>query len=73
MYSISWSSCSFEPEIIEIGQSSHEMYSNNIVNFQASTTILNASTKNSGNSLNPLRIYIYILEYFLIKNGHYPG
>ena len=26
--------CSFEPEIIKIGQSSHKMYSNNIVNFQ---------------------------------------
>ena len=35
-----------EPEIIKIGQTSHKMYSNNIVNFQESTTILNASTKN---------------------------
>ena len=25
--------CSFEPEIIKIGQSSYKMYSNNIVNF----------------------------------------
>ena len=40
-------SCSFEPEILKIGQSSHKMYSNNIVNFQESTTILNACTKNS--------------------------
>ena len=38
-------SCWFEPEIIKIGQSSHKMYSNNIVNFQESTTILNAYTK----------------------------
>ena len=37
--------CSFEAEIIKIGQSSHKMYSNNIVNFQESTTILNACTK----------------------------
>ena len=29
--------CSFEPEIIKIGQSSHTMYSNNILNFQEST------------------------------------
>ena len=29
--------CLFEPEIIKIGQSSHKMYSNNIVNFQEST------------------------------------
>ena len=35
----------FESEIIKIGQSSHKMYSNNIVNFQESTTILNACTK----------------------------
>ena len=38
-------SCSFEPEIIKIGQSSHTIYSNKIVNFQESTTILNAYTK----------------------------
>ena len=39
VYSNSCSSCSFEPEIIKIGQSSHKMYSNNIVNFQESSTI----------------------------------
>ena len=38
-------SCSFEAEIINIGQSSHKTYSNNIVNFQESTTIFNAHTK----------------------------
>ena len=32
-------------EIIKIGQSSHKIYSNNILNFQESTTILNAYTK----------------------------
>ena len=40
---------SLEPEIIQIGQSSHKMYSNNILNCQDSTTILNACTKKSGN------------------------
>ena len=40
----SWCGCSFKPEIIKIGQSSHKMYSNNILNFQESTTILNACT-----------------------------
>ena len=35
----------FEPEITKIGQSSHKMYSKNIVNFQESMTILNAYTK----------------------------
>ena len=39
VYSNSCCSCSFEPEIINIGQSSHKMYSNNIVNFQESSTI----------------------------------
>ena len=39
--------CSFEAEIIKIGQSSHKMYSNNIVNVQESTTILNAYIKKS--------------------------
>ena len=44
-------SCSFEAEIIKIGPSSHKIYSNNIVNFQKSTKILNACT----NSLNTPR------------------
>ena len=50
-------SCSFEPEIIKIGQSSHKMYSNNILNFQEST-ILNACTKKSGNLLNASRMWM---------------
>ena len=33
------------------------MYSNNIVNVQESTTILNACTKKSGTLLKALRIY----------------
>ena len=45
VYSNSYCNCSFEPGIIRIGQSSHTMYSNNILNFQESTTILNAGTK----------------------------
>ena len=45
LYSNCCYSCSFEPEIIKIGQSSHKMYNNNILNFQESTTILNACTK----------------------------
>ena len=45
VFSNSYCSCSFQPEIIKIGQSSHTMYSNNILNFQESTTILNAHTK----------------------------
>ena len=59
VYSNSFCSSSFEAEIIKIGQSSHKMYSNNILNFEESTTILNACTKKSGNLLNALRIYTY--------------
>ena len=59
MYSSSCCSCSFELEIIKIGLSSHKMYSNNILNFQESTAILNACTKKSENFLNAPRIYIY--------------
>ena len=55
VYSNSYYSCSFEPEILKIGQSSHKMYSNNIVNSQESTTILNACTKKSGNLLEAPR------------------
>ena len=47
VYSNCCCSCSFKVEIIKIGQSSHKMYSNNIVNFQECTTILNVQTKNS--------------------------
>ena len=52
VYSNSYCSCSFEHEIIKIGQSSHKMYINNIVNFQESMTILNACTRKSVNLLN---------------------
>ena len=55
VYSNCCCSCSFEPEIIIIGQSSHKMYSNNIVNFQESTTILPVQKK-SGNLLKTPRL-----------------
>ena len=58
VYSNSSCSSSFESEIIKIDQSSHKMYSNNIVNFQESTTILNARRKMSGNLSNAPRTYI---------------
>ena len=56
-------SCWFEAEIIKIDQSYHKMYSNNIVDFQESSKILNASTKKSGSLLKAPRIYIYIYIY----------
>ena len=58
VYSNSCSSCSFEAEIIKIDQSSHKMYCNNILNFQESTSILNACTKKSGNLLKALKLKI---------------
>ena len=45
VYSNSCCSCSFAPEIIKIGQSSHKMCSNNILSIQESTTILNTCSK----------------------------
>ena len=65
VYSNCWCSCSFEPEIIKIGQSSHKMYSNKILNFQESTTILNACTKNLELYWRHL-VYIYIYIYIYI-------
>ena len=65
LYSKSCCRCSFEREIIKIGQSSHKMYSNNIVNFQESTTILNACTK----SLETYRktfMYCYVIPLIQI-------
>ena len=45
VYSNCCCSCSFEPEIIKIGQPAHKMYSNDVLNFQESPTILNACKK----------------------------
>ena len=45
VYSNSCWSCWFEVEIIKISQLSHKMYSNKILNFQVSMTILKALTK----------------------------
>ena len=56
-YSNCCCSCSIEPEIIKIGQSSHKMSSKN---FQESTTILNACTKMSRNLSNAPRIYVCV-------------
>ena len=62
MYSNCCCSSTFEPEIIKIDQSTYKMYSNNIVNFQESTTILNACIKKkAGNLLKAPRMsYISI-------------
>ena len=72
LYSNCCCSCSFEAEIIKIGQSCHKMYSNNILNFQK---ILNVCTKKSGNLLNAPRMlkvkqsYIHTLALVIIMMG----
>ena len=75
VYSNSFCSCSFKPEIIKIGQSSHKMYSNNIVNFQESTTILNAHTKKSLETYRMPLVYLFkawiifvLVKYNLFMN-----
>ena len=42
------------------------MYSNNILNFQESMTILNACKKQSGNLLKTPCVYVYIYIYIYI-------
>ena len=39
------------------------MYSNNIVNFQESTTILNDCTKKSGSFLNAPPMFVVVFKY----------
>ena len=63
VYSNCCFSCWFERESIKIGQSFHKMYSNNIVNFQESTTILNVHTKKVWKLIvctSYVCVYIYI-------------
>ena len=64
VYSNCCCSCSFETEIIKIGQSSHKTYSNNTVNLQESTMILNAHMKKVSSSFISLQIICqWGLEY----------
>ena len=64
VYSNSCCSCSFEHEIIKIGQLSHKVYSKNILNFQGSTIVLNACTKTVWKLIEgTIYIYIYIYIY----------
>ena len=70
VYSNCCCSCSFDTEIIKISQPFHKMYSNNIVNFQESTTVLNAHTKKvwklivcTSNVLIELHSYVIIMSF----------
>ena len=69
VHSTSCCSCSFELEIIKIGLSSNKMYSNNILNFQETTTISNSCTKKSVKTywIHHIHIYIYIYIYILLN------
>ena len=60
VYSNSYCSCSFEAEIIRISQSSHKMYSNNILNFQE-------CKKKSLETYWRHHVYIYIYIYIYIS------
>ena len=64
VYSNSCCSCSFEGLVIKIGQLCYKMYSNNILNFQKSTTILNACPKMAVNLLKSPRSLL-LLFFFL--------
>ena len=68
VYSNSCCSCSFEHEIIKIGQSSHKMYSNNILNFQESMTILNACTKKVWKLIECTTYIEYIIYKIFLLN-----
>ena len=68
----------FEPKIIKISQSSHKMYSNKILNFQESTTILNDHTKKAWKLIECTSYVLYRRTFviFLIscdeKEKHWP-
>ena len=66
-------SCSFEPEIIKLSQSSYKMYSNNMMNFQESTTIfkcLSKKKKKSGNSLKAPRKWVVKYLALILENNY---
>ena len=65
VYSNCCCSCSFEPEIIRISQSSHKMYSNNTVNFQESTTLLNAHSKKVWKLIVCTSYDLFLLQYLI--------
>ena len=59
VYSNCCCSCSFEPEIRKNSLSSHNIYSNNILNFQESTPSLNAHIKKKSGKLSyALRTFV---------------
>ena len=72
VYSNSCCSCSFEPEIIKIGQSSQKMYSINILNYKGSISILNSHTKKVWKRIEG-PTYIYSLLSMFRWTGPFRG
>ena len=69
VYSNSCCWCSFEPGIVKYCQSSHKMYSDNILNIQETTTIINACTKKKVWKLIVCTSYVYPLFFkYLAKS-----
>ena len=70
MYYSSCCSCSFEAEIIKIGQSSHKMYSNNILNFSRVHDNFKCPYEKSLETyrMNLVCVCIYIYIYIYIYN-----
>ena len=71
VYSNCCCSCWFESEIIKIGQSSHKMYSNNIVNSQESTTILNAHTKRIRKLIEVTTELVFVLFNVILESSYW--
>ena len=70
VYSNSFCSCSFEPEILIIGQSSHKIDVNTILNCQESTTILNVCKRKSENLLKAPHISFKYSKIFIQRNSN---
>ena len=65
VYSNCCCSCSFDAEIKKIGQSSHKIYSNNIVNFQESMTIFESLYKKSQKTYWMHHVVPFAVDTFL--------
>ena len=62
VYSNCCCSCSFAPEIIKIGLSCHNMYSNNIVNFQESYTNFKCLYKKLIEGITYIKPSVYCIQ-----------
>ena len=65
MYSNCCCRCSFEPEIIKVGQSSHKMYSNNILSFQEIGITVTFMYHHFFSLSSKVQIFISLSAFFL--------